>query len=220
MRIKIGRDIERYIKSRVHKFFLKQDDFTIISNNCWGTFMYKKFGLPYNSPFINLMMFGPDYIDMLENFSIDLLSQITFIEQEKSKHIDELKKLGIFGAKYPIGLLFGKYELHFLHYTTIEDAREKWFRRLKRINPKKMVFKFSDGDKFEENMAQRFDNLIFKNKVCFVSKKYPELKSMVSLKKFQNNNRVHDEWKNANKEFNALDFFNHIQTNEKVFHEN
>ena len=58
MRIEIGRNIEKYIKSRIKRFFINQDDFTIVSNNCWGTFIYKKFGLPYNSPFVNMFIFS------------------------------------------------------------------------------------------------------------------------------------------------------------------
>lgn len=33
----------RYRRKRIH-----QTDFTIISNNCWGGFIYQSYGLDYN----------------------------------------------------------------------------------------------------------------------------------------------------------------------------
>lgn len=68
MRIEFIRNIERYIKAKINRSLINKDDFTIISNNCWGTFIYKKYALPYKSPFVNLVVFAPDYIELLEKF--------------------------------------------------------------------------------------------------------------------------------------------------------
>jgi len=216
MRIEIGRKIEKYIKGKVNHLFINKDDFTIIANNCWGTFIYKKYGLSYGSPFVNLMLFAPDYIDFLENFSFELLEKLEFIDQKNSKHIDELQRLGIFNGSYPVGILDGKYELHFLHYESEADARDKWFRRLKRINRNRIIFKFSDGDKFEDSMAARFEALPFKNKVLFTAKEYSGIKSVIALEKFKGTPRVHDEWKNSSHEFNITKFINTMHENENI----
>jgi len=210
MRIELIRKMEIFIKGKINRFKIKQDDFTIISNNCWGTFIYKKFGLNYQSPFINLLIFAPDYIELLERFSPDILNKISFIKHEDSKHKDELIKLNIYKNDYPIGILDNKYELHFLHYHSEEDAKDKWLRRVKRMNLNKLIFKFSDGDKFEDSMAKRFDDLYFKNKICFTSKEFPNLTSVVTLEKFKNKDRVSDEWKHSKKEFNIIKFINNI----------
>ncbi len=211
MRIEIGRNIEKYIKSKINRLRINQDDFTIISNNCWGTFIYKKFGLPYKSPFLNLVIFAPDYIELLENFSIEALRKISFVDHKNSKHKDELISLGIYEENYPIGILDNKYELHFLHYTSEEDAKDKWLRRVDRMNLDKLIFKFSDGDKFEDGMAKRFDDLKFKNKVFFSAKEFYGLKSVVTLEKFKGEDRVRDEWKNSKKEFDVVKFINNLQ---------
>jgi len=216
MRLEFGRNIEKYIKAKINHLYINKDDFTIISNNCWGTFIYKKYGIPYNSPFVNLVIFAPDYIDLLENFSIEILEKLSFIKHHESKHKDELIKLGIFESNYPIGILDNKYELHFIHYPSVEDAKDKWIRRIKRINLQKMIFKFSDGDKFEESMADRFDNLKFKNKICFCAQNFPSLESVITLKKFNGKGRVRDEWKNATKEFNVTKFINNLSESEEL----
>ena len=216
MKIQIGRDIEKFIKSKINRLFINKNDFTIISNNCWGTFIYKKFGISYQSPFVNLVIFAPDYIDLLENFSIDLLKKISFIEHKNSKHKDELVCLGIYESDYPIGILDNKYELHFIHYPSKQDAQEKWLRRVGRINRNRLIFKFSDGDKFESSMAKRFDDLKFKNKVCFTANEFKSLDSVKTLEKFKGSKRVCDEWKNSKKEFDVTKFINEMSENEDL----
>lgn len=211
MRIEIGRNIEKYIKSRIKRFFINQDDFTIVSNNCWGTFIYKKFGLPYNSPFVNMFIFSPDYIELLENFSFEILKKLSFIDRENSKYKEELIKLGFYDLKYPIGILDNRYEIHFLHYKFEEDARDKWMSRLQRMNFDKLIFKFSEDYNFENAMAKQFDDLNFKNKICFTTKKHDSLKSIISLKKFLGTDKVYDEWKHSDKEFDDIKFINNLQ---------
>ncbi len=216
MRIEIGRKIEKYIKAKINRLLINKDDFTIVSNNCWGTFIYKKFGIPYQSPFVNLVIFAPDYIELLENFSIETLNKLSFIEHKDSRHKEELMCLSIYDIDYPIGILDNKYELHFLHYPSKEDAQDKWLRRVKRMNLDKLIFKFSDGDKFESSMAKRFDDLKYKNKVCFVAQEFQDLPSVITLDKFRGSNRVRDEWKHSDKEFDVVKFINAIKTNEEL----
>ena len=216
MRIEIGRKIEKYIKAKINRLLINKDDFTIVSNNCWGTFIYKKFGIPYQSPFVNLVIFAPDYIELLENFSIETLNKLSFIEHKDSRHKEELMCLSIYDIDYPIGILDNKYELHFLHYPSKEDAQDKWLRRVKRMNLDKLIFKFSDGDKFENSMAKRFDNLKFKNKVCFVAQEFQDLPSVITLDKFRGSKRVHDEWKHSDKQFDVVKFINTMKTNEEL----
>jgi uncharacterized protein (DUF1919 family) len=114
MRIELLRNIEKKIKGKFSRLRLKQTDFTIISNNCWGTFIYKKFDLPYQSPFVNLLIFAEDYIRMLENFSPTLFNGIYFIPHKESKHIIELTERKYLGLEYPIGVIGEGIEIHFL----------------------------------------------------------------------------------------------------------
>lgn len=210
MRIKIVRNIEVYIKSKVNRLRINKDDFSIISNNCWGTFIYKKFGLPYQSPFVNLFIFAPDYIKLLENFSPDLLDTLTFIQKDESKYKKELIELNIYKDQYPIGLLDGNIELHFLHYVTKEDALNKWKRRCKKINYDRLIFKFSDGDNCEDKHIKAFDKFSFKNKVCFTSKPFNSYKSVIFIEKYKHESRVRDEWKSFHKHFDIVKQINNL----------
>ena len=61
------RDLEwaAYKQKRVKK--LKNNDFSIISSNCIGMFMYKDMELPYLSSTINLSIPMNDFVKMAEN---------------------------------------------------------------------------------------------------------------------------------------------------------
>jgi len=195
MRIKFIRKLEVYIKGKINRLKINKDDFTIISNNCFGTLIYKKFGLPYQSPFVNLFIFADDYIYLLENFSPKIMKNLKFIDKINSKYQKEINQDVNLKDYYPIGVLNNNIELHFLHYKSEEEALEKWSRRCEKINYNRLIFKFSDGDNCTYEHIKRFDKLPFENKFCFTSKEYPKIKSVIYLDKFKGQNRVRDEWK-------------------------
>ena len=201
------------IKQFYYKKRLKKHDFTIISNNCWGTRTYQRFGLPYQSPFQSLFIYAPDYIKLLENFSIENLIIKKFITKKESKYFDELiKDDELATTDYPIGVLVNDIELHFLHYKTAKDAKEKWDKRVQRINFNSILFKFSDGYLATDIHIKTFNQLPFKNKICFTSKEYPTLENIVYMDKFKNQNHVLLEWKYDKKYINLLKLFNSLKS--------
>jgi uncharacterized protein (DUF1919 family) len=210
MRINFIRNIEKKIKGKLGRLRLKQTDFTIISNNCWGTFIYKKFDLPYQSPFVNLLIFAEDYIRMLENFSPNLFNGIYFIPHKESKHIIELTERKYLGLEYPIGVIGDEIEIHFLHYKSENEAKQKWEERIKRINYDKLLFKFSDSEICSDDLIYRFERLAYKNKICFTAKPFPHCKSNIYLPHFKNTTMVQDEWKHSEKEYNIVSIINNL----------
>jgi uncharacterized protein (DUF1919 family) len=139
---------------------LTNKDFTIISNNCWGTFVYKGLHLQYRTPFVGLFLFAPDYMKLLENFTDYMSKDMKFTGETRYKqHID-------YDIKYPVGLL-DDLEVHFVYSKDNEDAVEKWDRRRKRINWDNIYYKFCDRDLCTPELIERFFALPYKNKVCF-----------------------------------------------------
>lgn len=210
MRIEILRKLERKIKGRLNYLRLKQKDFTIISNNCWGTFIYKKYDLPYQSPFVNLLIYASDYIKLLERFSPEILENMRFIKPEDSKHFKEMQLRGYDKEHFPIGVIDDDIEIHFLHYTHEDDALEKWKERLKRINYDKLLFKFSDSEICDDSLIQRFDQLPFKNKICFTAKPFPELNSVLYLDYYTGKDGVIDEWKHSENRYDITKLINQL----------
>lgn len=187
-------NFKKKIRIQLNRIGLKNKSFTIISNNCWGGFIYQRFGLKYNTPFIGLYMFAPDYIKMLEDFEKIINNPLIFIEHKDSRYKTQLKEKNLFDT-YPIGILGENIEIHFLHYSSKTEALEKWNKRVKRINFENMLIKFSDRDLCTEELIQRFDKLNFSNKICFCSREYKDLPSVVYIKEFKDKIEVEEEWR-------------------------
>lgn len=175
-------------------------DFTIISNNCWGTFVYKGLRLQYRTPFVGLFLFAPDYMTLLENFEYYMSKDLTFIDESKYKQYVD------YDIKYPVGLL-GDLEIHFVYYKNNEDAAEKWDRRRKRINWDNIYYKFCDRDLCTPELIERFIKLPYENKVCFTARHYP-YDSCVVIKDCMKHDTVFNEQFYYYKYFNAVNWLN------------
>ncbi|WP_052342635.1 DUF1919 domain-containing protein [Bacillus sp. EB01] len=178
--------IEKTCKYR--KKIVKGKDFTIISNNCWGGFIYQSYELPYNSPTIGLYFMADDFLKFVSNLRYYLNSKLEFINPNNSKYYEQLKTDKKFGT-YPIGKL-QDIEIIFLHYKSEEEALRKWVRRCNRVNLNKLLVKFNDQNGCTEQHLIEFDNLPLKNKICFTSKDYPLLNSVVYIKSAKNQKHI------------------------------
>ncbi|MDH2207310.1 MULTISPECIES: DUF1919 domain-containing protein [unclassified Empedobacter] len=144
--------------------------FSIISNNCWGAEIYKDLDKPFNTPFIGLYFYAPDYIKLLENFNYYLDLPLKFSKKSKWRE----------NVHYPIGLL-GDIEVHFMHYQSEEEALDKWNRRTQRLlseNSDNFFFKIDDRDGCTEEIIHKFHQLPYKNKISF------------SIHEFDNENHI------------------------------
>jgi uncharacterized protein (DUF1919 family) len=145
---------------------IKHKNFVIVSDNCWGGEIYQWFNRPYNTPFIGLGIYGDCYIKLLSNFDYYMGLELDFIPQTDTKHPHTFKE-----AYYPLGLL-GDIEIHFVHYNSEEDAKNKWQRRTKRMlevtDKNTFFFKLCDDWKAEPVHFKQFHELQLKNKVSFI----------------------------------------------------
>lgn len=155
------------VRHYLNKKKLKNKDFTIISSNCTGGFIYHWLGLKFNSPFINLYMTNDDFILMLENFEEFINGDL--VESKES-------------SNYPIGI--GKFgiKIHFLHYPNFQEANKIWDKRKKRINKENLFIMLCNlGEGIDigniqerERIIERFNNTNFKNKIIFTQNKIDE----------------------------------------------
>ena len=164
---------------------LKNKEFSIISNNCWGGFYYDMFNLPYLSPTIGLFIPPSDYIKLLENLkyylNYPILRQIKpkeancypiLMRKKERNYISNIDNL-IIGKLDDI-------EIVFLHYSNFNDAKEKWFRRAKRVDYNRLIIKFNDQNECSETDVKNFFKLNYSNKIFFTSNpKYRKLKNVV-----------------------------------------
>lgn len=185
-----------YLKYKRSEFFsglspLIDASPSIISNNCLAGRIYQDFGLPYSSPTAGLYFFFPDYIEFLKDFETNIKRNLTFVSQSKYDLGNE--RIANSKHKYPIALLDGKFEIHFLHYQTQYEAESKWYRRCERLNLKNIIVLGSQLDLCTEKDIVDFDNLLFERKFFF-SCKPNNLKSSIFIKEFAGQNSVSDPY--------------------------
>ena len=119
-------------------------------------------------------------------------AKIEFVEHSKYPIGDERR------AKwkhwYPIGLLNGKVEIHFLHYHTEREAAEKWYRRASRVDFNNLFVIGMDQNLCTKSDIEAFAKLPFKRKVFFSSHEV-ESEGIIYIKEFAGQGQVGDPYK-------------------------
>lgn len=154
---------------------LKNKDFSLIASNCNGSLILHDLGLRFNSPFVNLWIKPKDYIKMLSNLRQYMNADLTFVKEE--------------GIDYPVGKI-NDVILYFQHYNSENEALEIWNKRKARINYENLFVMFTERDGCTYEDLKLFDELPFENKVVFTHKDYPEIKSSVYIKGFENQSEL------------------------------
>ena len=144
---------------------INNTDFSIICNNCWAGFIYRRYGLPYLTPTVGVYLFPGDFLRLCADLKGYMEKELEFIPYTESKYRELIEERN--QTEAPIGRL-GDVEIVFLHYKTKEEAEEKWKRRAARINYNNLIFKFSKMNGCTEQELKQFDQLDCNKKFCFV----------------------------------------------------
>lgn len=135
---------------------LKNQEFTIFSNNCAGGVIYHALRHRFDSPTINLFMSDEDYFEFLDHWEHYVLQRPEEIFLEN--------------VSYPVGVLKREDKqitLHFMHYESFSQACEKWVERAGRIRKDNLYVIFNYGYPVtnENKWVKRFLELPYPNKV-------------------------------------------------------
>lgn len=155
-------------------------DVSIFCNNCIGAFVAHDFGLPFNSPTVNLAIPPADYIEYITRLTAHMGGPWREIESDKT---------------WPVALLDDCIRLDLIHYKTSEAGEEAWRRREQRINPKHMCFILVETDGCTYEDLQRFDRLPYPHKVALVHKPYPEIQCAFQIKGYEEIGAVTDSYR-------------------------
>jgi uncharacterized protein (DUF1919 family) len=186
--------VDRFF-SPFERLKLKNRNFSIIGNNCVTGGMYHKFGLQFSSPTIWSFFFPDEYLKFLENLNWYLKQPLKFTQETRHPMAQRLRETVY--PNYPIGLLGGDVEIHFMHYKSEQEASDKWSRRAKRVNFNNLFVVFSDAEEeFKEEFAERFDKLPFKHKIFFSCKPRNNCKCTVFIQDYSDATHVFDSTKN------------------------
>lgn len=187
------RFIDRYFSS-IARRKLENKHFSIIGNNCFVGGMYHKYGLKYTSPTIWTYIFPDEYLQFLSRLDWYLAQPLKFVKS--SKHAMSKRYTQLTGSVYPIGLLGGDVEIHFMHYKTEEEAAEKWNSRLKRLCWDNLFVVFSDSEEFKEPHLEAYAKLPFKHKVFLSAKPRTGFDGTVFIRDYTSQPYVFDVTRN------------------------
>lgn len=162
----IKQRIKKYFEKKRQKKFkkympLKNNDVSIMCNCCIGGGMYHDLQLQFLSPTINLYFSHHCFIDFIIHLKEYIFNGF-LIESDKKEETN--------GA--PLGILkcegLPDIEIHFLHYSNFDIAKQKWIERSKRINYKKIFLVIEAKEEHElslidEYLALPYPKIIFTN---------------------------------------------------------
>lgn len=156
-------------------------DATIISNNCFGGRLYQDLDREYTTPTVGLFFIVADFVELCRNLRHYLTeATLTFKAESRSAHLN-YKRDHDWRYHYPIGLLDGKIEIHFLHYKSEEEAREKWARRCGRVNWDNIVVTCLEINDIEASDFEAFETIPFTRKIFFTTEAHPGCPSTVKM---------------------------------------
>lgn len=205
------KDIKKNLQLKINKMGskkrknkIKNQNVTIIANNCFAGITYEYLSLPFNSPTIGLYFFAPEYIKFIKKLKFYTSLELRPLDFSKSKYCKELEKLN------QKNVILGKLddvEIVFLHYNSFEEAKQKWERRCKRINYNNIVFKFNDQNLCTQKELKEFNEFNSRNKICFTSKKY-NYDGFIQMKKYSNCDYVKEDAFYYHRYLDIIDYIN------------
>lgn len=160
---------------------IRNENFTIISSNCWGGSIYQVLEREYLTPTIGLFLYAPCFVKFAAQLKHYIELPLTFLETSKYDEANTVRKEK---SWYPIAVI-DDIEIHFLHYKSEHEAEIKWNRRKERINYNNLFFSMTDRDACSMEHIRLFNNLPYENKVCFTANNlHHKYASTVWLKKY------------------------------------
>lgn len=163
-------DYKQYIQ-------LIREPVTILSDDCWGGYIYHELCLQFTSPLINILWQKDSYCKFIQD-------PLYYFEQPLELHTEGNLRENV-SPVGEIGKKDKKIRLEFVHAPNFKEAKYLWEKRRERINKDRIFVKIGiDGT--EENIEeylQSFARVPFP-KICFYSGK-TSMKDVVYLKRFE-----------------------------------
>lgn len=174
-------NLREYIGEPCEELDANFEPFTIIGDDCWSHGPYLDFGVyKYNTPFIGIRIEPPCYLELLKDLQGYVESPLSFITRSKYDYINSWRENC--RLNFPIAMLKNKVELLFVHELNEEICREKWQRRLERINWNNLFIKFREAPwVFQSEYLLEFNQLQYEYKICFTMQERPEFDWAVSV---------------------------------------
>lgn len=165
-------DIYRRHKMRIK---LKNKDISFLCPNCIGGILFHDLKLKFLSPTINLMITQKDFVKLALRLDDYLKKKLVFFEHPE--------------YSCPCARL-GDITIHFTHYKTMEEAKTKWYERMKRIDKNNLFVFIEERDGLTKEEICELRKLNVKGLVVFTAHEYSNIPYTVYLSKYNRNGEV------------------------------
>lgn len=180
---KLRFSLRDFLINRKNRKRLINRDVTIIANDCVGGCIYKDLKQKFNSPTINCFFSAEDYICFLSDLKGYLNGKL--IEESDKQYSYPLCRIFSNNSNDTKGIL-----VHCMHYKSTQEFIDKWNLRKKRVNFDKLFIFMNDRNSFKSEHLLKFNNLNYKNKVCFVHKPIEGEQNVFYLKGSENDDCI------------------------------
>lgn len=150
-------------------------DVTIISQNCIGGVVSHDMNMPFRSPTVNLFFPVDDFVRFVGRL----------------EHYLNMDLLLSWAEEYPVGKL-GDVELHFVHYTTCQEAKTAWERRKNRVNMRNVVVLSTDRDGFDDGVFAKWKEIPYPKLLFTACEKYAGDKDSIFFPQYNKSGYVPD----------------------------
>lgn len=136
---------------------LKNKQFTLLTGNCIGGYLYHQLGLAFSSPTVNMMILNQDFKKLILNL----------------EHYLSFVPITCVDDRFP-GVPSAKLDdiiLHFTHYNSSEEGIEAWEKRKRRIDIDNLYVIISDIDLSRKDIEE-LQSAKVKKIVVMTSKNY------------------------------------------------
>lgn len=131
---------------------LHTKEFTLITQNCIGGVLYHMFGLPFQSPTINMFIEDENFVKLAETPEHYLKSKPVPVSDCYVDPIDN-------NIQYPV-IGIDDIRLCCLHYKNCDEAIEQWKRRCERVQFDKLFIVANTWNLHDnEDLIKRIDDL-------------------------------------------------------------
>lgn len=168
------KNIEHDIYLKKKRRRLKHLNPTIISNNCVGGVISHDLGQRFCSPTVNLFFKASDFVKFVSRLPHYLLCEVKEVKCD---------------LQYPIGII-DDITVHFLHYNSFDEAKEKWDDRKKRVDYNNLYVMMTEREECNEDVLRLFDSLPLTNKVVFTHNTRPDISCSYQIKGFENGSEL------------------------------
>ncbi len=161
-------------RSRMRKA-LKNTAPTFLCPNCIGGILFHDLGLQFRSPTVNTMMKQRDFVKFVLDPDRYLARELEFFDHPE--------------YDFPCAKL-DDVTVHFTHYHTEAEAREKWKNRCARIDRENLFVFLTERDGLTEEEIRSLSGIRARGLVVFTAKSYPDIPYALQIPKYEPNGEV------------------------------